>query len=45
MENLLKEIAGGEIEQQGQETTKYFNEQVSEKLEEYQEHLDVDNAL
>lgn len=45
VENLLKDIAGGETEKQGQEPTKDFNEQVSERLEEYQQQLDVDNAL
>lgn len=45
MENLLKYIIGGEIEQQGQEPAIYFNEQVSGRLEEYQQQLHVDNAL
>lgn len=45
VENLMKDIAGGGTEQKGQEPTKDFSEQVSEKLEEYQQQLDVDSAL
>ncbi|XP_059071458.1 uncharacterized protein LOC131866671 [Cryptomeria japonica] len=45
VENLLKDTSSGDKEQQSQEPTKGFNEQVSEKLEEYQQQLDTDGAL
>lgn len=35
VENLLKDIISGVTEQQGQEPTKDFSEQLSEKLEQY----------
>lgn len=45
IENLLKDITGEDTKQQGQEPTKEFYDQVIEKLEEYQQQLDITCTL